>query len=239
YGNFNNKASIQQFLNLREQYNIPLWLGESGENSNTWFTEAISLVENEGIGWAWWQMKKMGINNPLEIVQPAGYEKLLAYWSGKGPRPDADSAWKILEQLLDNLKIENNRFHPDVVDAMIRQVQSEHTIPFRNYVLKGKLSIPAVDFDMGRQRFAYYDRDSARYQYTPGVNTIGNKGYTYRNDGVDIKMVKDGPVIFSTEDGEWYSYTIEVEQAGTYNISATLAADSTGSQISFNDLAPV
>lgn len=239
YGNFNNKASIQQFLNLREQYNIPLWLGESGENSNTWFTEAISLVENEGIGWAWWQMKKMGINNPLEIVQPAGYEKLLAYWSGKGPRPDADSAWKILEQLLDNLKIENNRFHPDVVDAMIRQVQSEHTIPFRNYVLKGKLSIPAVDFDMGRQRFAYYDRDSARYQYTPGVNTIGNKGYTYRNDGVDIKMGKDGPVIFSTEDGEWYSYTIEVEQAGTYNISAMLAADSTGSQISFNDLAPV
>lgn len=238
YGNFNNKGSIQQFLDLRKQYNIPLWLGESGENSNTWFTEAISLVEEEGIGWAWWQMKKMGINNPMEIIQPGGYDKLLSYWSGKGPKPDADSAWQTLLQLLDNLKIENNRYHPDVVDAMIRQVKSTQTIPFKNYVLTGKLSIPAVDFDMGRQRFAYYDRDSARYQYTPGVNTTGNRGNTYRNDGVDIKPGANGPFIYSTEEGEWYSYTIQVQNAGRYKIAATVATDSAGTQIAFNELQP-
>src|SRR6478735_4447705 len=45
YGNFNNKESISRFLELRDKYNIPLWLGESGENSNTWFTEAIGLAE--------------------------------------------------------------------------------------------------------------------------------------------------------------------------------------------------
>ncbi|NCU03349.1 MAG: glycoside hydrolase family 5 protein, partial [Chitinophagaceae bacterium] len=74
YGNFNNEAAIKSFLELREQYKMPLWLGESGENSNTWFTEAIALAEKHGIGWAWWQMKKMGINNPLEIKRPAGYD---------------------------------------------------------------------------------------------------------------------------------------------------------------------
>jgi hypothetical protein len=46
YGNFNTKAAIQNFLNLRDEYNVPLWLGESGENSNNWFTEAIRLVES-------------------------------------------------------------------------------------------------------------------------------------------------------------------------------------------------
>jgi len=53
YGNFNNDASIARFLQLREKYHVPLWMGESGENSNTWFTEAIGLVERHNIGWAW------------------------------------------------------------------------------------------------------------------------------------------------------------------------------------------
>ncbi len=52
YGNYNTEASIQSYLDLREKYNIPLWLGESGENSNTWFTEAIRLVETHDIGWS-------------------------------------------------------------------------------------------------------------------------------------------------------------------------------------------
>ncbi|HSC37672.1 MAG TPA: cellulase family glycosylhydrolase, partial [Chitinophagaceae bacterium] len=40
YGNFNTQDAIGRFLELREKYNMPLWMGESGENSNTWFTEA-------------------------------------------------------------------------------------------------------------------------------------------------------------------------------------------------------
>ena len=32
YGNFNNDDAIKNFLSLRDQYNMPLWLGESGEN---------------------------------------------------------------------------------------------------------------------------------------------------------------------------------------------------------------
>jgi hypothetical protein len=32
-------------------HNVPIWLGESGENSNVWFKEAISLMETNNIGW--------------------------------------------------------------------------------------------------------------------------------------------------------------------------------------------
>jgi endoglucanase len=232
YGNYNTVAAIKSFLDLREKYNVPIWLGESGENSNTWFTEAIQLAESNNIGWAWWQEKKMGINNPLEIKQPAGYEKLLNYWSGKGEKPSAEEAWKILQELLKNIQIENNIFHPDVVDAMFRQVNSTATKPFKNYSLENSITIPAVDFDMGRQRSAYYDLDSASYQYTAGVNTRGNAGWTYRNDGVDIKNEKGVNYIFNIEDGEWLQYTINVKQAGTYNISFETATAKNDANIS-------
>jgi len=232
YGNFNSTPAIQKFLDLREKYNVPIWLGESGENSNTWFTEAIQLAEQNEIGWAWWQGKKMGINNPLEIKLPLGYDRLLAYWSGKSTSPPADSAWSILQQLLQNIKIQNNIYHPDVIDAMFRQALSTETMPFKNHTLDKKLVINAVDFDLGRQRFAYYDKDTASYQYTPGINTRGNRGRTYRNDGVDILSGKDGPYIFSIEDDEWMQYTINVKTSGNYKVSFTVSSDSTIGKLS-------
>lgn len=225
YGNFNTDESIKNFLSLRDQYNMPLWLGESGENSNTWFTEAISLVEKHNIGWAWWQEKKMGINNPLEIKRPAGYDALLNYWSGKGTKPTEAEAWNTLQELLENIKFENNVFHADVVDAMIRQVQTTKTKSFRQHTISNNSMIKAVDFDLGRQRFAYYDKDSARYQYTPGVNTDGNKGHTYRNDGVDIRTGNEGAYVTDIETGEWLQYTVTVNEAGKYKVSFLTSTD--------------
>jgi endoglucanase len=237
YGNFNNTGSISRFLELRNKFNIPLWLGESGENSNTWFTEAIGLAEKNDIGWAWWQSKKMGINNPLEIKQPEGYQQFLDYTSGKGPKIAEAEAWKILQQLLSNLEIKNNIYHRDVTDAMFRQVHNSGTKPFKQLVIdRTNTNIAAVDFDMGSQRIAYYDRDSSRYQYTPGVNTVGNKGNTYRNDGVDIQKDNTGPYVFNIEDGEWLEYTIDVKESGNYQIDFTLNADKEEGKISvWND----
>lgn len=235
YGNFNNVKAINHFLELRAKYNIPLWMGESGENSNTWFTEAISLAESNNIGWAWWQSKKMGINNPLEVKEPAGYDKLLKYWSGKGDKPSEQEATATLNELLNNIKIENNIYHRDVIDAMFRQVKSNDTKPFKQLKVAGSSVINAVDFDMGKQGFAYYDKDTASYHYTPGVNTQGNRGYTYRNDGVDISGTgAEGYYVFNIEDGEWLQYTIDVEKAGNYTIVFKTASDKDGGKISFS-----
>lgn len=235
YGNFNIESAIKGFLEIRDTHNVPIWLGESGENSNTWFTEAIQLVEKNGIGWAWWQEKKMGIANPLEIKRPDGYDKLLEYWSGKGSKPSEADAWNTLQQLLENLKIENNIYHPDVIDAMFRQVQSTKAKPFKQHSIGSEARvIKAVDFDMGRQRHVYFDADSARYQYTPGVNTDGNKGRAYRNDGVDIQRGEEGPYITDVEAGEWLQYTVNVSSPGKYNISFITAAEKEGAAITMS-----
>jgi len=231
YGNYNTTAAIQNFLNLRDKYNVPLWLGESGENSNTWFTECISLAERNDIGWSWWPLKKMGGNNPLEIKVPEGYQKLLDYWSGKGPKPSPAEAQPILDQWLLNLKFENNIIHHDVMDAMFRQVQSADTKPFKPNIITNNTILLAADFDLGRQRSAYYDKDSASYQYTAGVNTIGNKGHSYRNDGVDIKADAIGPYVMSIEDGEWMQYTVNVKSPGAYTVKFMVASASAGGKL--------
>lgn len=220
YGNFSTKETIQNFLNYRDQYDVPLWLGESGENSNTWFTNTIRLMEDNDIGWCWWQLKKMGINNPLEIKHPLDYDLFVDYCKGNTAKPDSAKSQKILNDLLNNIKIENNVYHKDVTDAMFRQVHSIATLPFKPNIISGNTVINAVDYDLGRNGFAYNDKDTASYMYTPGVHTQGNRGRTYRNDGVDIKNDKSNePYVFSIEDGEWLLYTMNVKKAGNYMLT--------------------
>ncbi len=232
YGNFNNKEAIQKFLDLREQNNIPLWMGESGENSNTWFTEAIALDEANNIGWAWWQEKKMGINNPLQIKVTPSYQKLLDYWNGKTSKPSQAEAEQALQDLLQNIKLENNIYHKDVTDAMFRQVKSNDAIPFAKHSIGNNTTIKAVDFDMGKQRVAYYDTDTASYQYTAGINTVGNRGHAYRNDGVDIKKGTNGYYVFNIADSEWMQYTVTVKKEGNYKVAFTISATADTSRLS-------
>ena len=222
YGNFTTQKTIQNFLDIREKYNVPLWLGETGENSNTWFTNTIQLMEDNDIGWCWWQLKKMGINNPLEIKEPKNYDLFVKYCKGEIAKPNKKISAEILNNLLKNIKIENNIYHKDVTDAMFRQVHSTATLPFNSNIISAKKIIKAVDFDLGKNGFAYNDKDTASYMYTPGVHTQGNRGRTYRNDGVDIKNDNNGdPFVFNIENDEWLLYTLSVEKSGNYNLSFT------------------
>jgi aryl-phospho-beta-D-glucosidase BglC (GH1 family) len=52
YWNPNTEEAIARFLALRDKYRVPIWLGESGENTNEWFRECVELVEKHRIGWA-------------------------------------------------------------------------------------------------------------------------------------------------------------------------------------------
>ncbi len=107
YWNKNNVASIQKYLDIRDKYNIPLWLGESGENSNKWYSDAVQLMENHDIGWSWWPLKKIGTNNPFEVKMPPGFHRIIEYWKGKGPKPSKKEAYRALMQLARNYKTPN------------------------------------------------------------------------------------------------------------------------------------
>ncbi|HEY1006417.1 MAG TPA: cellulase family glycosylhydrolase [Sphingobacteriaceae bacterium] len=233
YWNFNNQESILHFIKLRDQYDIPLWLGETGENSNTWFTEAIRLVENNGIGWCWWPLKKMGFNNPLEIKVTPGYRDLLSYWAGKGPRPSAETAYNTMMQMAENTRLENCIIHYDVIDAMFRQVTSPAAIPFKAHRLSEE--VRAVDYDLGRNGSAYSDKDTSEHYISTGTGRTGwNSGRTYRNDGVDIEQGNQNGEYYvtKTEAGEWLQYTVSSEAPGRYTLRLRVSAAQPGGKIS-------
>lgn len=223
YWSYNDVGSIQGIMNLRNTYNVPIWCGESGENSNSWFTQAISLFEKNNIGWAWWPLKKVAsVVNPLTIKKNDDYQTLLTYWSNGGTKPTSDFAYNALLQLAENAKIENCVFRKDLIDAMFRQTKSNATIPYAEHKIPG--TIQATDFDMGRNGYAYFDLDTANYHVTTGTYTAWNNGWNYRNDGVDITKSTDtdalsnGYYVGWTENNEWMVYTVQVDSSASYKL---------------------
>ncbi|PWG80497.1 cellulase family glycosylhydrolase [Pararcticibacter amylolyticus] len=234
YWNFNDLASIKGILESREKYNIPVWLGETGENSNVWFTEAIRLLESNNIGWSWWPLKKLGSNNPLEIKSNPNYDKVARYWNGAGNKPGASDAYSGLMELTSALKSSNNAVHHDVIDAMMRQPFSSETRPFKFHLIDKDNVIHAVNYDLGRNGYAYFDKDTANYRVS-GQDGRGNRGGVYRNDGVDIRKDSsryESYYISDIEDGEWLQYTITVKKAGTYSLALNVATPSDKGSVS-------
>ncbi len=228
YWSFNDQASIQWVLDLRDQYNVPLYFSETGENSNTWFRDAARLFEDNDIGWAWWPMKKIeDIAGPTSVIKTPEYQVLLNYWENGGAPPSAAFAKATLMEMAENLKLENCIIQKGVPDALIRQVYSDEAIPFNTFEIPGV--VYATDFDLGRVGVAYYDTDVANYHLSTGNYTAWNKGWTYRNDGVDIEPCSDpinsnGFNVGWTEPGEWMQYDVDVLESGVYDINLRLAS---------------
>jgi hypothetical protein len=244
YWNRNDAASIAEIVKFRAATGRPIWLGESGENSNGWFRDAIRLAEANRIGWAWWPLKKLGFNNPLEVVPNPGWQHIVDWLTGKGPRPDPAEARAAMMQLAaHDVDFANNTVHRDVVDAMMRQPHSDRALPFREHRLgPGALEIAAVDYDLGPPGVAYADGVDADYHAAAGgERSEWNDGRTYRNDGVDIARGSDGaPVVTAFERGEWMQYTIDAAAAGPRAPTLVVAADAAASlSLSVNDGAPV
>lgn len=223
YWNATTRDSIADLLALRDKHDMPLWLGETGENSNDWFARTVALVESEGIGWAWWPLKKIRYNNPLQIVPNDGYRKVLAYWNGKGERPSREAAQAaLMDFAAHDVRYENNLVHPDVIDTLFRAAHSDRSVPFKLHSLGAKGGrIAAIDFDMGRNGIAYQDQTPANQHISDGGERVAwNPAMTYRNDGVDLGKSGDGELfVADMRPGEWLKYTFTAAETGTYRLA--------------------
>jgi hypothetical protein len=237
YWSYNDAGSISGIMNLRNTHNVPIWLGESGENSNNWFTNAISLVESNGIGWAWWPYKKIGsVTGTVTIPKTDGWQNLLNYWKGTGAKPTVEQATTWLMEQAEMMKLENCIIHYDVNDAMFRQINDKMPIPFKKHIAPG--TVFAVDYDLGSCNYAYFDTDTADYHVTTNTYTAWNSGHSYRNDGVDIEACTDaagtnGYSVGWTITGEWLLYTIDIEQTAAYSIDLRYASQGSAGKVHF------
>ena len=222
------QAAIRDVLALRSRYGLPVWLGESGENSNDWYAAMVGVVEGEGIGWAWWTLKKFGFSSPLQIRPDPGVKRVTDYWLGKGPKPSREDAYAALMRLATHdVRIENNERHPDVAYALLQAPGNPSGAPYGEHAIgPAGGRVLAADYDMGRNGVAYFSHTPADYHVSDGGPSARyNPGGAYRNDAVDLARDAGGaPYVRSLGAGEWLRFTV-TSPGGAYRLRVSDAAD--------------
>jgi len=224
YWNPPDLGTIWYLLNIRDQWQTPLWLGETGENSNVWYHQTMQLAEENNIPWNFWTHKKIrSTTSPVSTPILPGYQRVLDYWHENGPRPTHDEAREALYAQARMLSIDSARVNIGVLPSLFdadwptrREAVGENRIPG---------VINAVEYDLGNNQQTYSD---AGYWAVSGSPGGGNNGGHLRNDGVDIELSTD-PQGFPYNVGwmeplEWMEYSVEVETSGIYSIDVRVAS---------------
>ena len=214
-------GTIQYLINLSNETNTPLWLGEFGENSNEWWARVIDLVESKGIGWNWWTYKKYDtITTIASVPLTKNYRSILDYWDGKISKPSQEICVSGLMEMAEGLLLKNCEIRRDVISSLLEVSYRKKSKPFKNHLIPGEIAF--ADYDLGALGIAYMDYDFMR----TGVGEQtghGNSGWSYRNDGVDIESSNDTTIIPYnvgwTQSGEFMNYTVNVLKSGDYTFS--------------------
>ncbi len=112
--------SLHEFIRKAEELNVPLFMGEGGENNCDWYTTVFPLYEQLNISWSFWSYKKMDCtNSPIAFPVPGGWEELIR-WLDEGGRLHAERAEAIFNNFLHCLQ--KGKVNEPVLKALKREV---------------------------------------------------------------------------------------------------------------------
>ena len=110
--------AIKPYLDFRDKYNVPVWMGESGENSDEWIAKFRQLLDDNEISWTFWPYKKMETKSaPVIFARPEHWDEIVAYaarHAGMGDteksvaaRPSLEDSRRAFDDLLIKIRFEN------------------------------------------------------------------------------------------------------------------------------------
>lgn len=118
---------IQEYVAFRDTFDVPLFMGESGENTDEWIATFTRTLEEEKIGWTYWPYKKMDATSCIRSIErPPFWDEIEAYAERFGAsfeekrkaRPPAEHIEAALEGLLVNSRFENTRSNEGYIRAL-------------------------------------------------------------------------------------------------------------------------
>lgn len=124
-----NQAAVQEYLDFRNKYSVPIWMGESGENTDEWIASFRTLLERNNIGWCFWPYKKLDATSCVASINPpADWDAIVDFANGprntfeevRKHRPAKEKAQRALNDYLERIKFANCRVNQGYLKALGR-----------------------------------------------------------------------------------------------------------------------
>jgi len=121
------QSNIKDYLDFRAKVNLPLYMGETGENTDEWVGGFRRLLERNNIGWHFWPYKKMVKSSCLSsIKEPENWKLIVQYTKKENSsfdkirknRPSQELVKKAMSELLENMKLSNCSINQGYIKAL-------------------------------------------------------------------------------------------------------------------------
>jgi endoglucanase len=124
-----DESVLRQYIDFRERYAVPIWMGESGENTDEWISQFTKTLERNNIGWAFWPYKKMEkASSIVSVMAPADWGKIVEFAKlprGTGHaeerlkvRPEQKMIVRTFAELLENVRLQKCRLNAGYLRAL-------------------------------------------------------------------------------------------------------------------------
>lgn len=103
YWNSPDEESLEQYTNLGKKLNLPIFMGEGGENNLDWYTGLFPMLTEQDISWSFWTYKKMDCSNsPVSFPRPKEWSRVVEFIDGEG-NLSKELAESIFDELINNI----------------------------------------------------------------------------------------------------------------------------------------
>ena len=121
------QEAVQEYVDFSQKHNVPLYMGESGENTDEWIRSFRELLERNDIGWCFWPYKKLDATSCVASVRkPADWDAVVAfaehprttYEDVRKQRPPREAARRALADYLEAVKFDNCQINDGYLKAL-------------------------------------------------------------------------------------------------------------------------
>ena len=121
-----NPDFVQDFAAFRDKVNRPMYMGETGHNSNDWYRTFTRTMEQANIGWTYWPLKKPQDGSWLAFDLPEGWDAVVKFADGDRSSykaiqencPDRKKAAAMLLQYAENCRFPTCRVDAGYITAL-------------------------------------------------------------------------------------------------------------------------
>lgn len=116
YGGDPTPEALADYINHKDKTGLPMYMGEFGHNTMEWQSSMVQVLKDNNIGYTFWPYKKMGDSCMNGIVAPEGWNEIVrtysetlrgTYQEFREARPNQETARRLMNELLENMKFEN------------------------------------------------------------------------------------------------------------------------------------
>ena len=126
------KSVIQPYIDFRDKHQVPIYVGETGENTDQWIHDFRVLLDENDVSWCYWPYKKM--NNTRGIMnfdEPESYHLISEYAKSdrssyakmRANRPNISEVQIALNKYLENSLYKNNFVNKGYTKALDFKVE--------------------------------------------------------------------------------------------------------------------